>query len=443
MKSPWLCAVLAVSSATWAWSQQAGPQAGGNVNASNSQVLHLDDLVRQALDKSVEAQSALHTIEAMKHHLPQAQALPDPTVAVGWAGNPAPFSIMARDASSYRGATVSEQFPYPGKLKLQGAIAGKDVEAAQAAYEAIRRRIILEAKTAYYEYFYDRKALQTAQHNKELLETLTQLAESQYRVGKASQSDVLRSQVEVSLLLEKLIVLEEQRDEAQARINTLLVRSVETPLAPAEELQPATIPDSIEQLYTSSAENDAAKAIQEKQIERDRLSVKLAERQLRPDFGVSYMLQQRADQATMNGLTFSVSIPVFNKTKQRPAIAEAAENLISAEKSRDSRLNQIRYEVKQQYLVATAANKLMTLYSKGVIPQTSLAYESSLAAYQTGKGDMQSALANISTLLNYETDYYRQLADYQTALARIESLTNATPSASPSTPAIAAATKEK
>jgi len=35
------------------------------------------------------------------------------------------------------------------------------------------------------------------------------------------------------------------------------------------------------------------------------------------------------------------------------------------------------------------------------------------------------------------------LADYQTALARIESLTNATPSASPSTPAIAAATKEK
>jgi hypothetical protein len=32
-------------------------------------------------------------------------------------------------------------------------------------------------------------------------------------------------------------------------------------------------------------------------------------------------------------------------------------------------------------------------------------------------------LANFTTVLNYETDYYRQLADYLTAIARMESLT--------------------
>jgi len=31
-------------------------------------------------------------------------------------------------------------------------------------------------------------------------------------------------------------------------------------------------------------------------------------------------------------------------------------------------------------------------------------------------------LSNFSTLLNYETDYYRQVADYNMALAQIESL---------------------
>ena len=81
---------------------------------------------------------------------------------------------MAHDASSYRGVTVSEQFPYPGKRKLQGAIAGKDVEAAQANYEAIRRRITAEVKTAFYEYFYDDKALRTANRNKATLEELAQ-----------------------------------------------------------------------------------------------------------------------------------------------------------------------------------------------------------------------------------------------------------------------------
>ena len=46
-----------------------------------------------------------------------------------------------------------------------------------------------------------------------------------------------------------------------------------------------------------------------------------------------------------------------------------------------------------------------------------------MASYQVGNLDFLSLVANFTTLLNYETDYYRQLADYQTALARIEVLT--------------------
>ena len=46
-----------------------------------------------------------------------------------------------------------------------------------------------------------------------------------------------------------------------------------------------------------------------------------------------------------------------------------------------------------------------------------------MSAYQVGKVDFLSLIANFTTVLNYETDYYRQLADYETAIARIESLT--------------------
>jgi outer membrane protein TolC len=82
--------------------------------------------------------------------------------------------------------------------------------------------------------------------------------------------------------------------------------------------------------------------------------------------------------------------------------------------------------------LAKAAEKLMSLYSKGVIPQSSLALESSMASYQTGKIAIQTVIENITTLLDYETDYYRQLADYQTALARMESLTGEVTPALPS-----------
>lgn len=388
-----------------------------------AEVLLLDDVIREALEKNPEARSALHTINALRLRVPQVKALPDPTASVGWAGNLAPFSVMRDDNSSYRGLTVSEQFPYPGKLKLRGEIASKEAEAAQADYEAIRRRISAEVKAAYYDYFYYDQAIQTTERNKELLEKLSKIAEARYRVGKAMQADVLRSQVEISLLIEKLTMLEQQRATAQARINVYLVRSPESPLPPAAEVQPATMRYSLDQLYALAAANDTAVLRNKTMVEEGRLGIALAQKEYRPDIGVSYMYQQRSALPDMNGVTFSVSIPVFYKSKQRQGVAEATATLLSAEKMRDNRLNEVQFELKQQYLGAKASERLLTLYSKGVVPQSSLALESSMASYQAGSVDFLSLLANFTTLLDYETDYYRRLADYQTALARIEVLT--------------------
>ena len=388
-----------------------------------AQVLLLDDVIREALQKNPEAQSALHAINALRLHVPQVKALPDPMVSAGWAGNLAPFSVMRGDNSSYRGLTVSEQFPYPGKLKLRGEIASKEAEAAQADYEAIRRRVSAEVKAAYYDYFYYDQAIQTTERNKELLEKLSKIAEARYRVGKAMQADVLRSQVEISLLIEKLTVLEQQRATAQARLNVSMVRSPESPLPPAAEVQPAALRYSLDELYALAAANDTSVLQNKTMVEKGQLGVALAQREYRPDIGVSYMYQQRSALPDMNGITVSVNIPVFYKSKQRQGVAEATETLLSAEKMRDNRLNEVRFELKQQYLGAKASERLLTLYSKGVVPQSSLALESSMASYQVGSVDFLSLLANFTTLLDYEMDYYLQLADYQTALARIEVLT--------------------
>ena len=423
----WLVVLLFIPVSVWSQNALKSPavtlDAPAPKQPSVPKSLVLDDLVREALEKNPEAQSVLHAVRALERRVPQAKALPDPVVSVGWAGNPAPFSTMSGDPSSYRGVTVSEQFPYPGKLKLQGAIASENADAAQADYEVVRRRVTAEVKAAFYEYFYFDKAIQTTTRNKDLLEKLSKIAEAQYRVGKATQQDVLRSQVEISLLLEKLTVLEQQKATAQARINVYLLRAPESPLPPAADVEPTTIRYSLNELYAFAANNDAAVLRDQRIIDRGRLSVALAQKQYRPDIGVAYMYQQRTAQEDMNGATFSVNIPIFYRSKQRQGVAEASEDLISAEKLHDNRQNEVRFELKQQYLVAQAAERLVNLYSRGVVPQSSLALESSMASYQVGKVDFLSLIANFTTLLDYETDYYRQLADYQTAIARMESLT--------------------
>src|ERR1035438_7860372 len=252
------------------------------------QTLTLEEIIREALSKNPEVQSALHAVNALQRRVPQVKSLPDPMVSVGWAGNITPFSLQQGDPSSYRGVTVSEQFPYPGKLKLRGEIASKEADAAQADYEAVRRRVEAEVKAAYYDYFYYDQAIQTTQRNKELLEKLSKIAEARYRVGKAMQADVLRSQVEISLLIEKLTMLEQQRATAQARINVYLVRSPESPLPPAADIGPAPIVRSLDEIYKLAAENDTTAQRNNTMVQRGQLGIDLAKREYRPDIGVSY-----------------------------------------------------------------------------------------------------------------------------------------------------------
>src|ERR1019366_8327255 len=105
------------SPATQDVAPQVGPRAAVD-QSPPSQVLTLEKVVSEALAKNPGVQSALHTVNAQQHKIPQAKSLADPMVSVGWNGNLAPFSVQEGDPSSYRGISVSQQLPYPGKLKL-------------------------------------------------------------------------------------------------------------------------------------------------------------------------------------------------------------------------------------------------------------------------------------------------------------------------------------
>jgi outer membrane protein TolC len=398
------------------------PATGIPTQTAGLSPLGLEDLVREALQKNPAVQSALHSVEAERRRVPQAKTLPDPTVGIGWAGNITPFSVQSGDPSSYRAVAANQQLLYPGKLRLRGEIASKEADAASSDLEAVRRRVTTDVKTAYFEYWFYDKATQTTLKDKDLLSKLSQIAEARYKVGKGVQQDVLRSQVEISLLLQRLTVLQQQRNTSQARLNTLLARGPESPLPPAGNIERSPLNYSLDDLYRLARQNDPGLHREEQMIERNQLAVNLAQKNYYPDLSVGYMYQQRPMMPDMHGMTFTVNIPVFYKSRQREEVRQATEEQLSAETSRDNRKNELNFELKQQYLAAKASDELLRLFSEGVVPQSSLALESSMSAYQVGTVDFLSVIGNFSTVLNYEIDYYRELANYQTALARIESM---------------------
>jgi outer membrane protein TolC len=382
----------------------------------------LAELLQEAEAKNPAILAASRRVEALRARVPQAKSLPDPTVSVGWMGNIVPFEVQHLDPSSYRGVTAMEQFPYPGKLRLRGDIADREAEAAKWELEAVRRRVVADVKTAFYDYSYYTKAIETTKKDKDLLEKLARIAEVKYKVGKGIQQDVLRAQTEISLLLQRLTVLEQMERTARVRLNTLLYRDPESPLLPPAAFQQASLSYSLESLYQLARENDTALQGTQRMIERNQYVVHLAEREYLPDFQVTYNYAQRPDLKDMNGFTVGINVPIFYRSKQRQAVREASEELSSTRLDRQSRETNLYFELKEQYLAAQSSKELADLYSGAVVPQSTLALESSMAAYEVGSVDFLTLLENFVTVLDYEVNYYRELSNYQIALARLEPL---------------------
>lgn len=410
-------------------------QTGGNsnkpvelvvTNQGQTQVpaasVSLDSLIQEAEQRNPGVQSALRQVQALRHRIPQARTLPDPTVSVGWAGNIQPFSVQKGDPSSYRGVTAAQALPYPGKLKLRGEIADREAEAVWWDYENARRRLVADVKAAYYDYSFYTRAIETTTKNKDLLQKLSQISEARYRVGKGIQQDVLKAQVEISRIQQRLTVLQAQYKTAQVRLNTLLYREPDSPLPPPATLDNPKLEYSLDQLYQFARANDTGLQREQRVIERNQYAANLARRDYYPDFTVAYMYQQRPDMPDMHGFTVTANIPVFYKTKQREAVKEATENLIGSERNKANRQTELYFAVKEQYLLAKSSEGLFQLYSQGVVPQSSLALESSMSAYQVGNVDFLTILSNFTTVLDYEVEYYRELANYNMALARLEPL---------------------
>lgn len=382
-------------------------------------------LVAELEQNNPELKAARREVDMRVARISPAGALPDPTLSIGYMGGlaRAPFFPSASAPGSFRQFSASQELPYPGKLRLRTQIASTEADAERWSYETTRRGLIGDLKNAYFEYAYVDRSLTIVQRNKERLDQFRQVAEARFRVGKAVQQDVIKAQVEISLLLERLAVLEQQRRALQARMNGLLFRAPDTPFGPAEVAERPPLPYGLDELRALAREHYPALKRAERGIDRGQQALALARKEVLPDFAVNVTSQKFVGgMPWMYGVDVMVKVPLYWQRKQRPMIAEAAAALESGRQMRDNTLATATAQVTEGYLDATTNQRLVTLYGDSVLPQARLALESSLASYQVGGVDFLTVLTNFITVLDYELSYEERNARMLQALARLEPL---------------------
>lgn len=389
----------------------------------------LGDLVAEALANNPEIIGMRRNFDMMRARVPQAKALPEPMLSYGYTGNATPFppfDIQKGDPSSARMLSFSQEIPYPGKLAIKGRMANVAAESEWWNYEQVQWNVVAEVKDAYYDLYYQHKAIEIVTKNKDLLEKFAKIAEASYAVGKGIQQDVLKAQVEVSKLIEQLTVLEQRKQTAEARLNSLLFRTPETPVGKPAEIKPQDFPLGLLELTQLALTNYSSLKAQRRRIDREQYGIELAKKDFYPDFSVSVTYFNRPGLSEMYGVNVGMKLPLYWGQKQRPAVAEATANAAMEKQRLDNITTLLFFRIKDRYLAVTTAQRLVKLYGTTIILQSSLALESAIAGYEVGKVDFLTLLDSLMTLRNYELSYYEQLANVEKSIAALEPLVGVT-----------------
>jgi outer membrane protein TolC len=385
----------------------------------------LQDLTSEAIKNNPDIVAAQKAYEAARQRPTQEASLPDPMISLGWvsAGNPLPGAGLGTAVMASIGVMYSQELPYPGKLKLRGAIASKEAEAAFQQYEGVQLAVISRLKQSYYRLQYTYSASDLLIHNRDLLNKLVDVTQARYTVGKAAQQDVLKAQTQVSILETRLVKLEQQRISSEAEINSLLARRIEAKIGRPEDLKPKPLTAKLEELYTAADQNSPMLRRDKKMIERSELAVNSARKEYYPNVTLSGGYLNQGSMTPMYQVQASFQVPIYFFRKQRAGVNEKVSELSQARRTFESTDQALHFRIKDDYAQAQASSKLMALYAQTVVPQGSLALESSLSTYETGTVDFLSVLTNFTTVLDYEMNYYDEALNYALALSRLEEST--------------------
>ncbi|MGA2713552.1 MAG: TolC family protein, partial [Bryobacteraceae bacterium] len=395
------------------------------LNATGARADSLSALLEEARRNNPDILAARRAWQAAAQVPTQVATMPDPTVSVQHlsVGSPRPFAGYTNSDFAYIGLGISQDLPYPGKLRLKGESAREDIAIARDKLDTVTRAVLQQVKEAYFQLAAIQETLAVLDRNSRLLEQIENIADARYRVGQGIQQDVLKAQLERTKLLRETARQRELMGSGRAQLTKLLNRPLDSPDLSSRDLSVEQLVETplrytAEELLAKARTQNPAIAGQQEIVKRQSLGVEMARKDRYPDFNVQYQWQHTAEQfRDYYMVSFSARLPIYRSRKLNPELAQATEELSRSEREYESQIQAVYFDVRDQYLAAQTTSQLLTIYREGLIPQALATYQAGLVAYQGGRQDFETLLSSFMDVLNFDQEYWKTLAEHESALS--------------------------
>lgn len=400
-------------------------------------------LLEEARARNPELQRARAALEAAQAQVPQAGALPDPELSLGFQRRAAMDVVVPPDpamggpalmgqvlAGNEFSLMASQSLPWPGKRALREGVS----QAAQERGAAELGRQELELEGALLEGLLSGLTLEAELKLLEGQERSWAQAEALARqrgeVGGAAQSDLLQAMMERTRLAQRRLQLEAQIQDIRSGLNRRAGRPAETPLdwgAGLEEVSRPVLPvlsAALEDTWRRSPEWRGAQA----ELAQSDRAVDLSQKERRPDFRISGGVMKEPGMGMGWKAEFGMALPIFSGRKQRQVVTQRQAEQRAVRSGREALRQDLELRTRERLRAWELAERQARLFEEGLLPQGELAIQSLLGQYEAGRSSFQALLEALNARLRDRQAHLELLAQlHRLAIAQHRLALEATP----------------
>jgi len=351
----------------------------------------LDDFLTYAMLNQPQIEAAYYDWVASVENITVARSLPDPQLT---------FQADIENVVSSVMPGLMQNFPGPGKLRVQAKAVAADSRGKYFAFENAVLQTAYAVKQGYYRLWFLDEKIHVDREMLHLLSELERIARAQNEVGQATLQDVYRAQIEEDRLTTEIVNLEDSRQPLQAQFKAALGFTRDRPDPPVPARFEATTLDlPAEQILdTAFARNPELKAM-EAEVRRAQASLDLAYKAKVPDFSLGLMADVKTAPVLYRPLA-TVTLPIWrDKIAAEIAAAQAGEHAVQARLTAEQ--IKLTVEFAEKSYAYREVNRNLNLLQEQLIPKAQRSLEIARSAYLSGKTDFFNLIDAERTLLEF------------------------------------------
>lgn len=397
-----------------------------DVYAQETAGLSLAEAEQLALAEEPGQLALLARAEALQEQSVAAAQLPDPMLRLGLMNYPIEAGGFTTEGMTQVQVGVRQAFP-PGQTRAARQRQFQSLAREANEHAGARSREVLSAvRGAWLDAYYWTEAQGILTGSRPYFEDLVTVTTSLYEVGRRNQQDVLRADLELSRLENRILDTNRQRLAARAALSEWVGSAAQRPLA-SELPAWTTLPD----YETLSAGLEAHPSVQAAvaRIAAHEALVDVQKQSFKPgwalDLGYGYrdgLLPNGAPRSDFVSLSVTADLPLFRRNRQDRSLAAAVSERRAARQAQVQLLRRLNSRLESQFVLWQELNRRIELYDQKILRQTRQQAEAALAAYRSEAGDFADVMRSYISERDTRLEYLRMQVERAQSYARIAEL---------------------